>query len=265
MTNISIGTSGYSYTEWVGPVYPKGTKAELYLDYYSTLFPTVELNFSYYRMPEASQLQAMHEKNKSLLFSIKAHESLTHTINTTEWRTAARTFCHAITPLLEADVLKAILLQFPYSFHYEPEQRRYLDALLRFLPNLPLAVEFRNGQWYNNRTLEALRKRQVTLVALDLPAIQSSPPIMDVITAPLTYLRLHGRNKETWWGSDAASRYDYLYTEKELAAIAERVWALATNSSAVLVYFNNHRRGQAVQNARSLQELMLLRKAQDEA
>ena len=264
MANILIGTSGYSYTEWVGPVYPKGTKAESYLDYYSTLFPTVELNFSYYRMPKADQLQAMHAKSKSLLFSIKAHESLTHTIDTAQWRTAAMTFRQAITPLLEAEVLKAVLLQFPSSFHYEPDRRRYLDALLRFLPDLPLAIEFRNGQWYNNRTLEALRSRQVTLVALDLPAMQSSPPMMDVITAPLAYIRLHGRNEKSWWGSDAASRYDYLYSEKELVAIVERIWGLATNSRVVLVYFNNHRRGQAVQNALSLQKLILAKKAQDE-
>lgn len=258
MARILIGTSGYSYTEWVGPVYPEGTKAGEYLDRYGTLFPTVELNFSYYRMPEAEQLLAMHRQSESLLFSIKAHESLTHTIDTAAWRNSAATFRSAVSPLQEKGVLGAVLLQFPYSFHYDPDRRRYLDALVRSLGDFPLAVEFRNGQWYNNRTLDALRERKVSLVSLDMPELQSSPPMMDVTTSPLAYIRLHGRNKETWWGSDSAARYDYLYSEKELAAIAERVRGMAVAAQLVLVYFNNHRRGQAVKNAMALQKLLAL-------
>ncbi|AEV28107.1 hypothetical protein SpiGrapes_0244 [Sphaerochaeta pleomorpha str. Grapes] len=256
MATILIGTSGYSYTEWVGPVYPTGTKASEYLGLYASLFETVELNFSYYRMPEAAQLQSMHEQAPSLVFSIKAHETLTHSIDPASWKSEATLFRSALEPLLSSDSLKAVLLQFPYSFHYEPDQRRYLDALIRFLQGLPLAVEFRNAQWYNNRTLDALRALQVAFVSLDLPQVKGNPPIMDVATAPLAYLRLHGRNGETWWGSDAASRYDYLYSERELASLAQRIRALATGTSTVVVYFNNHRKGQAVINAQRLRILL---------
>jgi uncharacterized protein YecE (DUF72 family) len=256
MATILIGTSGYSYTEWVGPVYTKGTKAGEYLSRYASMFETVELNFSYYRMPEAAQLQSMHEQAPALAFSVKAHETLTHTIDPASWKAEATVFRSALEPLLASDSLKAVLLQFPYSFHYEPDQRRYLDALIRFLPKIPLAVEFRNDQWYNNRTLDALRRLQVAFVSLDLPQVKGNPPIMDVATAPLAYLRLHGRNGETWWGSDSPARYDYLYSERELVAIAQRVKALATGTSTVVVYFNNHRRGQAVANAKRLQQLL---------
>jgi uncharacterized protein YecE (DUF72 family) len=256
MATILIGTSGYSYTEWVGPVYPKGTKASEYLGLYADRFETVELNFSYYRMPEAAQLQGMHEMAPSLVFSIKAHETLTHTIDPAVWKNEATLFCSALEPLLKTGSLKTVLLQFPYSFHYEPDRRRYLDALIRFFPEVPLAVEFRNSQWYNNRTLDALRALKVAFVSLDLPQIKGNPPVMDVATAPLAYLRLHGRNGETWWGSDAAARYDYLYGEKELLALAQRVRALATSTSEVVVYFNNHRRGQAVANAQRLRVLL---------
>lgn len=256
MATLLIGTSGYSYTEWIGPVYPKGTKASDYLSLYAGLFDTVELNFSYYRMPEARQLQAMHEQAPSLLFSIKAHETLTHTIDFTAWRDEAKIFRSAVDPLLKAGCLGSVLLQFPYSFHYEIEQRKYLDALLRSFSDLPLAVEFRNNQWYNNRTLDGLRSYKVAFVSLDLPQIQGNPPLMDVSTASLAYLRLHGRNQEAWWGSDAGARYDYLYSDRELLSLAQRVKGLATGSSTVLVYFNNHRRGQAVKNAQQLRLLL---------
>ena len=256
MASILIGTSGYSYTEWVGPFYPEGTKADSYLAHYASIFSTVELNFSYYRMPESSQLLAMHDQGPSLTFSVKANESLTHAIDTATWRGFAKTFLSAVTPLHEREVLGSILFQFPYSFHYDPERRHYLDALLRMFNGYPLAVEFRNGQWYNNRTLDALRERQIALVSLDMPAIDSAPPIMDVSTSSLAYIRLHGRNKENWWGSNAAERYDYLYSQREITAIAERVRALAATTQLVLVYFNNHRRGQATHNALMLSDML---------
>lgn len=251
-----IGTSGYSYTEWVGPVYPKGTKSEEFLFSYAQMFPTVELNFSYYRMPEAAQLALMHQGAPSLRFSIKAHQSLTHVIDSLHWREQATLFYRSLEPLLANEVLDAVLLQFPSSFHYEIDQRKYLDSLLRVLSPLPLAVEFRNSRWYNNRTLDSLRERQVSFVSLDLPQVQGNPPVMDVPTASLAYLRLHGRNKETWWGSDAASRYDYLYSDSELKALLERVLSLMVGSEKILVYFNNHRRGQAASNAKRLRELL---------
>ena len=255
MANILIGTSGYSYTEWVGPVYPQGTTQKDYLSLYTGMFPTVELNFSYYRMPTAEQLDRLVEQSQGkLLFSIKAHETLTHKIDTSAWKQQADEFCKALQPLQQAGKLGAVLLQFPYSFHYEPDRRRYLDALLRYLAPLPLATEFRNGQWYNNRTFDALRKRNVALVSLDLPELNGLPPIIDTVTAPLAYIRLHGRNKETWWGSDAAARYDYLYNKQELTSWVERIRAIAQQVATILVYFNNHRRGQAVANAKSLLE-----------
>ncbi|MDX9915191.1 MAG: DUF72 domain-containing protein [Sphaerochaeta sp.] len=255
MSTVLIGTSGYSYTEWVGPFYPQGTRGEEYLPFYAHHFPTVELNFSYYRMPEATQLAVMHQSAPTVRFSIKAHQSMTHRVDPHRWREQSALFYRALEPFLQAAVLDAVLLQFPYSFHYEVEERRYLDALVQNLSGLPLAVEFRNSRWYNNRTLDALRTRGISFVSLDLPAVEGNPPMMDVPTANLAYLRLHGRNRDTWWGSDAASRYDYLYSEGELTLIAERLTALASQVEKTVVYFNNHKSGQAVANARRLSEL----------
>ncbi len=257
MSTILIGTSGYSYTEWVGPVYPAGTRQSDFLSLYSAEFATVELNFSYYQMPKREQLEKMmQESSEPLSFSIKAHQSLTHTIDYASWKTFAHEFCRASDVLFQGGRGASVLFQFPYSFHYETQQRRYLDAILRECSSFPLAVEFRNAQWYNSRTIDALRARDISLVSLDLPNTKSMPPMMDVNTSSRAYIRLHGRNASSWWESDAASRYDYLYSEKEIESIAERVRMISSYADTVLIYFNNHRRGQAVSGARSLLQLL---------
>lgn len=256
MSSILVGTSGYSYKEWVGPFYPLKTKNEQYLPFYSSYFSTVELNFSYYRMPNYNQLEQMALVASDILFSIKAHQSLTHNINLNSWRLEALEYQKAVAALAKSNSLSAVLLQFPYSFYYEVQQRLYLAKLLDALKSFPLAVEFRNSQWYNNRTFDELRRREVTLVSLDLPSAKNTPPIVDVITSSVAYLRLHGRNERTWWDSDTSSRYDYLYNELELNRIVQRINSLATSAKTVLVYFNNHRNGQATVNAKTLKELL---------
>jgi uncharacterized protein YecE (DUF72 family) len=208
-------------------------------------------------MPERSQIASILARSQgSLVFSVKAHESLTHTIDPSNWQEQVQQFCYAIEPLATDGKLVAILLQFPYSFHYEVEQRRYLDKLLKALEAYPLAVEFRNQEWFNNRCIDSLRERKVCLVSLDMPPLKGLPPVLDVATAPFAYFRLHGRNGETWWGSDAAERYNYLYSEQELNSLVERIRLMLAHVQKVLVYFNNHRRGQAVQNGTQLLSLL---------
>ncbi|MCK9524278.1 MAG: DUF72 domain-containing protein [Proteobacteria bacterium] len=260
MSRILIGTSGYHYSEWVGPFYPEQTKSADYLPLYAQHYATVELNFSYYRMPEAASLALMHQSAPALRFSIKGYQSLTHRIDPALWRAEATRFSRALEPLLSAGALEAVLLQFPYSFHYEVEQRRYLAQLVQALSHLPLAVEFRNSGWYNNRTLDELRRCSIAFVCLDLPEAEGNPPMMDVVTAPLSYLRLHGRNANTWWGSDAASRYDYLYSDAELGQLIRRLLLLSAQAETTLVYFNNHRNAQATANATRLLELLQQRR-----
>ncbi|AEJ19556.1 DUF72 domain-containing protein [Gracilinema caldarium] len=257
---VLTGTSGYSYHEWVGPVYPEGIQTHEYLSYYSTLFSAVELNFSYYRMPEREQMNRILEESQNrLIFSVKAHESLTHRADPLAWEEEAVRFCKALEPLAADGKLGTLLLQFPFSFHYEADQRRYLDRLLKTLKDFPVAVEFRNSQWFNNRVIEGFRQRSICLVSLDMPSLKGLPPLMDVVTAPFAYLRLHGRNGETWWGSDGAERYNYLYNDQELQSFVDRIRLLLTHAERVFVFFNNHRRGQAVQNGQSL--VSLLKKA----
>jgi uncharacterized protein YecE (DUF72 family) len=256
MTEILVGTSGYSYTEWVGPVYPEGTKQKDFLGIYSGLFPTVELNFAYYKMPEAKNLSKMLADGGKLSFSIKAHRTMTHEVNPSQWEGEAKTYLTAVEPLLEAGRLEAVLFQFPYSFHYTPENRRYLDKLLAFFKGVPLAVEFRTADWCNGKVIDGMKNRGVPLVSLDMPELPKLPPAMDVVTAPLAYIRLHGRNKEAWWGRDDHARYDYLYEDGEIDAWAARIKRIAEQARRVLVYFNNHPFGKAVRNAQTLMKLL---------
>jgi uncharacterized protein YecE (DUF72 family) len=257
MAEILIGTSGYSYHEWVGPVYPEGTKTKDYLSCYSELFPTVELNFSYYSMPKPENLAKMlTDGGEKLTFSIKAHKTLTHGINPSLWEDEAKTYLKAIEPLLVAGRLEAVLFQFPYSFQYTPDNRRYLDKLLAYFKGVPTAVEFRKADWYTANVIDGMKSRSVPLVSLDLPELPKLPPCMDAVTSPLFYIRLHGRNKEAWWGDDDHARYDYMYSDGEIEAWADRIKRIMEQVERILVYFNNHPFGKAVRNAQTLEKIL---------
>ena len=257
MAEILIGTSGYSYNEWVGPVYPEGTKQKDFLACYASLFPTVELNFSYYKMPEAKNMAKMLiDGGQSLTFAIKAHKTLTHEINPAQWESEAKTYITAIEPALQEKRLEAVLFQFPYSFQYTTDNRRYLDKLLKFFSGVPVAVEFRKADWYTGKVIDSMKKRNVPLISLDMPELPKLPPAMDVVTAPLAYIRLHGRNKEAWWGNDDHARYDYLYTDSEVDAWADRIKRITEQAQRILVFFNNHPFGKAVRNAQTLEKML---------
>jgi len=259
MAEILIGTCGYSYNEWVGPVYPEGTKREQFLSLYAGRFRTVELDYTYYAMPKAQNIRQMAEDGPALSFAVKAHQSLTHKIDNAKWKDEAKTYMQGIEPLREKGRLEAVLFQFPYSFHYEDENRRYLGKVLDEFSGIQAAIEFRNAEWLNNRVIDGIKERGAALVGLDMPDLKGLPPTMDVTTAPLAYFRLHGRNKETWWGSDGAARYDYLYSDRELEAITERIKQIIIKADRLIIYFNNHRRGQAVRNAETLQKILKAR------
>ena len=258
MTKILVGTCGYSYSEWVGPVYPEGTKREQFLPLYAARFSTLELDYTYYQMPKADHFRRMMEEGKGLSFAVKAHQTLTHRIDAAKWPDEAKTYKKAIEPLAEEGRLEAVLFQFPYSFHYEDENRRYLDKLLREFSGVKAAVEFRSAEWLNTRVIDGLKERGAALVSLDLPDLEKLPPKIDVATAPFAYFRLHGRNKESWWGSDSTARYDYLYSDAELEAQAARIRQIIVKADRIIIYFNNHSKGRAVKNAEKLQEIIML-------
>ncbi|MFW5728894.1 MAG: DUF72 domain-containing protein [Spirochaetota bacterium] len=255
-TRILIGTSGYSYDDWVGPFYPPHLPKSAWLEHYAGHFSFTEINFSYYRMPRPGHLERMRERVPGdFTFSVKAHKSLTHEIDAT-WRAAAAAFRDAVAPLTESAQLGGVLLQFPYSFHYTPANRRYLDDLCRELETLPRFLEFRNREWQRESVYAHMRDRGIGLVVTDLPPLKGLPAPESLSTSTAAYLRFHGRNTAQWWDGDNRSRYDYLYREDELEPWVERINDLMTQVAMIMVAFNNHADGQAVANAKDLQRLL---------
>ena len=253
---VLIGTSGYSYDDWVGPVYPEGTKRQDFLSLYSREFPVVELNFSFYQQPSPRTLERMLTvSGPDFSFALKAHRSITHEIGET-WEKDVQTFRAGLSPLADAGRLAAVLLQFPFSFKYTPESRARLADLCGRLEGLPLAVEFRKSEWLRDTVYEGLRERGAALVSVDEPDLPHLLPAVTETTGRLGYVRFHGRNKANWWTGNNASRYDYLYNNEELGGWVERIKSIMQRVPLLLVFFNNHWRGNAAQNARDMRRLL---------
>ena len=255
-TRVLVGTSGYSYDDWVGPFYPEGTSRQDFLSLYSRQFPVVELNFSFYRQPSPRMLERMLSvAGPGFSFALKAHRSMTHEIGES-WEKDVEAFKAGVRPMAEAGQLAAVLLQFPYSFHYTPESRSRLSELCARLEGLPLAVEFRKREWLQESVYQGLRERGASLVSVDEPALPQLLPPLTETTGSLGYVRFHGRNKAQWWTGNNASRYNYLYNAGELQEWVQRIKLIMEKVPLLLVFFNNHWRGNAAQNARQMRELL---------
>lgn len=255
-TGLYIGTSGYSYKDWEGVLYPYGTHSEDYLGIYAHEFNVAELNYSYYRMPDPKTGRRMVELvPDSYLFSVKAHRSLTHEFDSGSLQNNCEMFIKGISPFIEENKLASVLLQFPYSFHYTKENRLYLDKLSKHLETVPVCVEFRNDQWLLESVCNELKSRNIGFVNVDEPSIAGLPKQTSILCSDIGYIRFHGRNAQNWWNGDNVNRYDYNYSDRELMEWIPSIDRIMQHARIVLVVFNNHSKGQAVQNARRLKEL----------
>ncbi len=252
---IKIGTSGFSYKDWVGPVYPEELPSREHLSYYAEMFPTVELNVTYYRIPQMRIVEGWVEKTPDdFLFAVKAFGGLTHERDAPEFAP----FVAALEPLVKAGKLGCVLAQFPYSFHPTDENVAYLARVREGLGDLPAVVEFRNAGWANDTTFETLDQLNLGFCCVDEPQLRGLMPPIAITTGGIGYVRFHGRNYAKWYQHEEAwERYDYTYSAEELREWAPRIQALDERTPLTLVYFNNHSEGQAVQGARDLRQLML--------
>jgi len=145
-------------------------------------------------------------------------------------------------------LLVAVLLLAPHRFHRERENARRVARLATLLEGLPLVVEFRHRSWLTDRVLSWCERHQVAFCNVDQPSFPGTLPPTAIRTAPLGYVRLHGRNRATWFArlDDRDSRYDYLYTDDDLRGWAERIRRVDAGAEEVAVVANNHFRGQAI-------------------
>lgn len=244
---IYIGTSGYSYDDWIGPFYPSKIKKPQMLEYYQRFFPCVELNFSYYSMPSARTLFQIREKAPETKFSIKAHQSITH--ERKEGMEPWKNFGEALTPLKESDQLASVLFQFPYSFHHAQPALEYLLRIAEYFEQYPLVFEFRHSSWFTEKTFDILRKKRLGICSVDAPRLKGLTSNIVLATNHQGYYRLHGRNAERWFDGDNVTRYDYQYAEKEINELVHNITKLKETSEEVFVYANNHPKGQAIETA----------------
>ena len=250
-----LGAAGFSYADWVGPVYPIGTKSKDYLCEYAHYFRFVEINYSFYTMPSARTLQGMALRAPDLHFSLKAHQSMTHQRNATAGDFAQ--FQRALAPWIEGGKLITCLLQFPTSFHQTAENVQWLERLREGFPSLPLVVEFRSRDWADKSILPLLRQLEIGWCSVDEPHFESLMPPVAAVTGPVSYVRFHGRNYAHWWNPpEPWMRYDYLYTREELQDWVSRIERMMEHAEDTAVVFNNHYRGQAVENAQLLYDML---------
>ncbi len=256
MAEILVGTSGYDYPEWRGVFYPQDLPRDEFLAFYSGYFNALEINYTYYGMPEERQIASMVTRSmERLQFSVKAHQSMTHNVTVSGRRDSSRAFREALLPMTNRGLLKSVLLQFPQSFHYAPDERRYLDNLVGELQGLPLVAEFRHRSWQNKRVWEGLEKRGVGWCICDMPELKNLPSSLQIVTGGAAYLRFHGRNAGSWYGTNARDRYEYDYTQSQLETFLPLVNSVAASSRLVQIYFNNHAKGHAVVNAQKMKIL----------
>lgn len=253
---IRIGTSGFSYDDWKGCFYPQTLPRGRMLEYYSGRFSTVEVNASYYHIPAPRTFEQMAAKvPEGFDFAVKAHSSMTHS---GEFQPASFIqFREAVQPLVSAGMLGPVLAQFPWGFKESSENRAYLEQFREALPDLPIIVEFRNSGWMQDDVFELLRSLELGYCCVDEPRFKSLVLPRVEVTAPVAYIRFHGRNAEKWWNhGEAYERYNYLYEEDELREWIPRVEEAASRAGTTYVYFNNHYQGKAAHNARQMADLL---------
>jgi uncharacterized protein YecE (DUF72 family) len=258
MGELLIGTSGYDYPQdWRGVFYPQHMKPDDFLPYYAGQFNVVELNFSYYNIPTAQNLQKMVDRTEGKLrFSIKGNQLFTHCPEVGKWQDAVREYIRGIEPLLKTSLLTCVLLQFPQSFYYETERRKYLASLLTAFGQIPIVVEFRHESWQKESVYEGLQKMNAGICICDMPNLKNLPKFRPLVLAGKGYMRFHGRNQKQWYGSNSRNRYDFLYSDQELTAYKSAIAEMAKNSVVMQVFFNNHAKGAAPINAVKLQNIM---------
>jgi uncharacterized protein YecE (DUF72 family) len=255
MAIIYIGTSGYSFKDWVGNFYPEKTKSGEMLSFYAQHFKIVEINATYYAIPKPSLFEGMIGRTPpDFQFVVKANQGMTH--ERTDNRSVFDQFEDSIRPLVDANRLKGVLLQFPGAFRNTQENRAYLDKCKEIMPKYPVIAEFRHSSWISEPTFDFLRQIDMSFCSVDEPDLPGLLPPMAVATNRLGYVRFHGRNKETWWGGDSAQRYNYLYSDQELVDWVPKIKHLSEATDELYLFFNNCHVGHAAKNALKMQDML---------
>jgi uncharacterized protein YecE (DUF72 family) len=248
---IRIGPAGWSYDDWNGIVYPAGGRKVDPLEYLSRYFDTIEVNSSFYRTPPPSHSKSWVRRvagNPGFRFTTKLYKGFTHDASFPDAAEVAA-FHRYLEPLAAEERLGAVLAQYPWSFrNTESALRRIADTAEALAPH-PVVVEVRHGGFDDPHFFAMLERLGVGFANIDQPVIGDSLAPTSISTSGVGYIRFHGRNYAKWFQHDEAwERYDYLYTDEELAPFVDTAKTLDRKGD-VYVVTNNHFRGQAIVNA----------------
>jgi len=256
MTELLLGTSGYSYSDWIGPFYPERLGKSEQLSFYSKFFNTVEINFTYYKIPNPHIFEAMARKvPDGFIFSVKMHNSMTHTRDCP--KDDYRRYIDALAPLKDSGKLGALLMQFPWGFKFSASNMDYLGDLREKFGDMELCAEFRHNSWLAAEVFDFCRSHDLGFCNVDQPRLKTLLDPTDINTTDSGYIRFHGRNAANWWKpAEAYMRYDHMYSQDELLPWLPRIKKLSSSTKKTYIYFNNHYKAQAVRSANLLQNLL---------
>jgi uncharacterized protein YecE (DUF72 family) len=293
---VRVGTASWTDPTMTAPgVFypPDATTAEDRLRYYADQFPIVEVDATYYALPNRHMGEVWLERTPpDFMFDIKAHALMTGQPSEAKrlpkeireeipleladkkriygkdlpaelYDAIWDTFLDALKPLYSAGKLGAVFLQYPRWFYPSNESRDLIVDARRRLGEVPMAVEFRSGTWFNeknaDRTLRFLEKYQIPFVMVDEPQTKTAlPPIMAVTSPELAVVRFHGRRTETWEAKNipVVERFRYLYDDGELGEWVPRVREAAAAARNVHVLMNNCYANYGTTNAREIATLL---------
>jgi len=292
MAKIRVGTCSWTDPTLLssGRFYPDSARsAEARLQYYASRFDIVEVDSSYYALPNERNSYLWAERTPDdFVFDFKAFRIFTQhpmPVNslpknlrnelTSELQEKAniyyrdlpaelvdglwQRFESALLPLDTAGKLGVVLFQFPPWFYPGSQQLDYIEICKAKLQQYRLAVEFRNNVWLSEKnraaTFDFLRRNDLPFVCVDEPqGFKSSVPPVAEVTSDIGLVRFHGRNTETWErkGIGPAERFNYLYTEEELQPWASKIAEISKQNTEMHVLFNNCYQDKAVVNARQM-------------
>jgi uncharacterized protein YecE (DUF72 family) len=282
-TPVRIGTCSWADDALVGHWYPPGVPARDRLAWYAEHFSTVEVDSTYYRVPDEKMVQGWSERTPDgFVMHVKAFGLMTrHPVRLEqvppdlreglpvddrgrvdrpprELRARVfRAFLDALEPLRSSGKLGGILFQLPPYVVWKPSSLDYLEWARDQLGGDRMLVEFRHASWFEegvvDRVLRWLEERGMAYVTVDAPRsdARNVPRTVVAATAPMAYVRFHGRNAGTWnrRGGGASERFDYLYGEDELREWVEPLQELAGSSEEAYAFFNNNNQTNGVAQA----------------
>lgn len=238
-----IGTSGWNYRDWKEILYPRGLRQSDWLHHFAREFDTVEINNTFYRIPQPEMVQRWSEQTpRRFRFAVKLWRGITQFKKLADCREQLESFFQAVG--FPTSQRGPLLVQLP------PSQGCDVDKLNAFLDDVreitaparwKVAVEFRNDSWLCDTVYQLLDRHRAAVCLHDMPR---RAPVEEPNDASFVYVRRHG----------ATGKYRGCYAEKHIAADANRVRRWLREGRTVFVYYNNDVEGHAVENARQLQE-----------